>query len=46
MPKVRHHVRGIPHGSGSPGRASPEVFVGTTDKEDQWRQKCNIDCQI
>ena len=37
VPKVRHHLRGLPHGGGSPGRSSPEVPVGTTDKEDRWR---------
>ena len=45
MPKVRHHLRVLPHGGGRPGRSSPEVPMGTTDKEDQWRRKCHIDCQ-
>ena len=43
MPKVRHHVRGIPHGGESSGRASPEAFVGTPGKEDQWHRKCHIE---
>ena len=45
MPKVRHHLRGLPHRGGSPGRSSPEVHKGTTDKEYQWRRKCPIDRQ-
>ena len=42
MPKVRLHIRGLPHGGGSPGKSSPEVPVGTADKEDQWRRICHI----
>ena len=45
MPKVWHHLRGLPHGGEHSGRASPDVFVGTTDKEDQWRRKCHTDYQ-
>ena len=30
MPNVRHHLRGLLHRGGSPGRSSPEVLVGTT----------------
>ena len=45
VPKVWYHLMGLPHGGGSPGRTSPVVPVGTTDKEDQWRWKCHIDCQ-
>ena len=32
MPKVRHHLRGLPQGGGSPGRTSPEISVSTTEK--------------
>ena len=42
MPKVRHHPRGILHGGGSPGGASPQVSVDTTDKENKWGQRCHF----
>ena len=45
VPKVRHHLRVLHHGGGSPGISSPEVPVGTTDKEDTCRRKCHIDRQ-